>query len=175
VPHERNLPRTQRHSNWRWRRCSRPGPCGPGTRACGQGEDGSALLLIPAGFIALLVLAALAFDQARLFGIRRELLDISASTASDAAAAILDRGAYYENGQLTAGSVGGQALLDEQLAVRGLTGRVSGTVRVRNEPGGPVVIVELTTTATSLFARMAPGGWARTDVHVVSSASLDTF
>jgi hypothetical protein len=133
------------------------------------------LLLIPAGFLALLVLAALAFDQARVLGMRRELLDIAGSTASDAAAATLDRGSYYHSGGLVGALSAGQLLLDEQLSTRGLTGRVTGRVLLADGPDGPTVVVELTATATSLFARMAPGGWSSTDVHVRSSAALDSF
>ena len=50
------------------------------------GDSGAARSCsIPAGFLALLVLAALAVDQARVLGARRELLDLSASIAADAA------------------------------------------------------------------------------------------
>ena len=69
----------------------------------------------------------------------------------------------------------GRELLDEQLAARGLTGRVTGSVVVRNGAGGPIVEVALETSTTSLFARLAPGGWARTEVRAISSAALDTF
>ena len=55
---------------------------------------------MPAGFLALLVLAALAVDQARILGVRRELLDLSASIAADAVAASLDPDAYHRGGDL---------------------------------------------------------------------------
>ena len=141
----------------------------------GRGEAGSALLLIPAGFLALLVLAALAFDQARVLGMRRELLDISASTASDTAAAALDSGTYDQSGNLLTAQSRGQSLLDDQLAARGLAGQVSGRVLLQEGPSGPTVLVELSTTATSLFARMAPGGWSRTQIRVRSTAALDSY
>ena len=119
----------------------------------------SALLLVPAGFLALLVLAALAVDQARILGVRRELLDLSASIAADAVAASLDPDAYHRGGDLVAAEARGRELLDEQLAARGLTGRVSGTITVRDGSGGPSISVALTTSTTSMFARFAPGGW----------------
>jgi hypothetical protein len=141
----------------------------------GRGQRGSALLLIPAGFLALLVLAALAIDQARIFGVRRELLDLSASIAADAVAASLDADAYHADGDLVATEARGRELLEEQLAARGLSDRVGGDVVIRGGAGGPIVEVSLWTSTTSLFARFAPGGWARTEVRAVSSAELDTF
>ena len=143
-------------------------------RRCG-GQRGSALLLVPAGFLALLVLAALAVDQARILGVRRELLDLSASIAADAVAASLDPDAYHQGGELVAAEARGRELLDEQLAARGLTTRVSGTITVRDGAGGPSISVALTTSTTSMFARLAPGGWGRTEVRAASSAALDTF
>ena len=143
-------------------------------RRC-RGQRGSALLLVPAGFLALLVLAALAVDQARILGVRRELLDLSASIAADAVAASLDPAAYPRGGDLDAAEARGRELLPEQLAARGLTGRVSGTITVRDGSGGPSISVALTTSTTSMFARFAPGGWSRTEVRAASSATLDTF
>lgn len=139
------------------------------------GERGSALLLVPAGFLALVVLATLAFDQARVFGARRELLDVAASAANDVAAVALDRSAYYEGGRVATVQQRGEALVAEELAARGLEDRVRARVAVRESGGGPEVVVKLETEVASVFGRAAPGGWRRTAVRVSASATLDIF
>jgi hypothetical protein len=144
----------------------------------GHGERGSALLLIPAGFVAFLVLAALAFDQSRLFAVRRQLIDVAASAANDAVAAAVDQGAYRagDGGALAPRLAVNRAETEvaAALAARGLDD-VRWTVAVDDGGGPPRVVVRLEADLSTLFARIAPGGYGTTRVAVVSSATFSTF
>ena len=53
-------------------------------------EAGSALMLLPAAVLIVMLLAAIAIDQARVFVAQRELADLAASAANDAASRGLD-------------------------------------------------------------------------------------
>lgn len=132
-------------------------------------------MLIPAAFVALLVLAALAFDQSLLFAARRELVDVASSAANDAAAFALD-GSAYRRGE-------GPALSRERaadavarsLAERGLSDRVTARVEVTGAGDQLRVVVYLERRVPAVFARLAPGGYRSTPVRVVASASLSPF
>lgn len=65
-----------------------------------RGERGSALILVPAGVLVLLVLGAIAVDSAMAFLGQRELSNAAAAAANDAAAAALSDAAFYGDGSL---------------------------------------------------------------------------
>lgn len=66
-----------------------------------RGEAGSVLALIPAGFLVLVVLAALAVDSAVAYLGQRQLHDALAAAANDAVTAGLDNASFYRRGALT--------------------------------------------------------------------------
>lgn len=63
-------------------------------------ERGSALLLVPAGVLVLLVLGAIAVDAAVAFLGQREVSNAAAAAANDAATAALSDRAFYSSGAL---------------------------------------------------------------------------
>jgi hypothetical protein len=133
---------------------------------------------VPAGFVAFLVLAALAFDQSRLLAARRQLIDVAASAANDAVAVSLDQDAYRTAGagglapRLVAGRA--EAEVAASLAARGLTD-VRAVVTIDDANGTPRVVVRLESELTTVFARLAPGGYRRARVAVAASATFSTF
>jgi hypothetical protein len=137
-------------------------------------ERGSALLLVPAGFVALLVLAAVAVDQSMLFAARRQLIDVAASAANDAAAVAVDEAAYRGSGGTPVTSARAEAGVAAALAARGMDD-VLRSVTVTDGPDGPEVVVRLETELHSVFARLAPGGYGQVTIRVAASATLDTF
>lgn len=149
----------------------------PAERRLGRlgGERGSALLLLPAGFVAFLVLAAIAVDQSRLFAARRQLLDVAASAANDAVAAAIDEASYREGHGAVLSTAQVEAEVRSSLAAHGLIDRVRPQVTIRNGPGGPVVTVQLESDQPTLFAGLAPGGYRTTPIRVTASATFIVF
>ena len=131
-------------------------------------------MLIPAGFVALLVLAAIAVDQSMLFAARRQLLDVAASAANDAAAVAVDEGTYRQGGPPAPIANRAEAAVADALSARGLD-EVVATVEVTEGPDGPRVVVRLETSLRSVFARLAPGGYRETTIRVAASSTLDVF
>ena len=74
-------------------------------------ERGSALMLIPAGVLVLLVLAAIAIDSAVVFLAQRDLNTRAAAAANDIAAMLVDDESFYRGG-------GKVAVVDETAADR---------------------------------------------------------
>ncbi|MEA3215505.1 MAG: hypothetical protein QOJ19_1661 [Acidimicrobiia bacterium] len=140
-----------------------------------RGERGSAVLLLPAGFVALLVLAAIAVDQSRLFAARRQLLDVAASAANDAVAASLDESAYRRGEGAALAAVRASSEVRASLAAHGLADRVRSQVSLREGPAGPEVIVRLESDEPTVFARLAPGGYGTTAIRVTASATFVIF
>lgn len=137
-----------------------------------RGERGSAVLLLPAGFVALLVLAAIAVDQSRLFAARRQLLDVAASAANDAVAASVDESAYRRGEGAALAAARAESEVRASLAGHGLAGRVQSHVTTQQGPSGPQVIVRLESHEPTVFARLAPGGYGTTAIRVTASATF---
>lgn len=140
-----------------------------------RGERGSALLLLPAGFVALLVLAAIAVDQSRLFAARRQLLNVAASAANDAVAAGLDESAYRRGVGAALAAGRAESEVDAALAAHGLVNRVRRQVTVGEGPRGPEVTVRLEAEEPTLFARLAPGDYKSVPIRVTASATFIVF
>jgi len=143
-------------------------------RRRGAGQRGSALLLMPAGLLIVVLLAAVAFDVSRLYLARRELVDVAASAASDIAAEAIDPAAYLASGELRWSQARADAALREALARRGLEGDVRGSVSL-GAGSSPQVEVVLEADVRWLFARGLPGGGATTTVRGGGWAVFDTF
>lgn len=131
---------------------------------------GSALFLVPAGILILMMLAAMAVDFSHLYLERRELLAATSAAANDAVTAIdqdllrLDADARLE---LDVARV--EAVAAATLAARGFT--VAPTVAVTASPeGNPRVTVEVTRTVDHIFMGAVPGGAGSSTVTASSSA-----
>jgi Flp pilus assembly protein TadG len=58
----------------------------------GRGERGTVLMMVPAGFLVLLILAAITFDYSHLFLAQRELSSVAEAAANDAVTYGVDQG-----------------------------------------------------------------------------------
>jgi len=132
-------------------------------------DCGSVMVLVPAGFLVLIVLGALAVDSAASYLAQRQLRDTLTAAANDAVTAGLSNGSFYSNGSLTLDpaqtaaavctSVLAQAdgdLHDVQLwmATDGRSIRLAATARVdavfgRALPGVGIRTVRAATTAVA--------------------------
>ncbi|MGI8794012.1 MAG: hypothetical protein ACR2H3_12715 [Acidimicrobiales bacterium] len=63
-------------------------------------DRGSALMLMPAAVLILLVLGALAVDSAIVWSAQRELANRAAAAANDIAATAVDDEAFYQRGEV---------------------------------------------------------------------------
>lgn len=63
-----------------------------------RAEDGNTLALFPAAVLVMFILASMAIDAAVTFSAQRQLSDIAAAAANDAASAALDT-TYYGEGR----------------------------------------------------------------------------
>ena len=135
-------------------------------------ERGTALMLMPAGVLIVLVLGALAVDSAILFLGERELADLTAAAANDAATVAIDEEMFYRCGRLR--------LVDDEAA------QVAGTVsaarasdavtnvqiaaQVDNGASPPQVTVSATGTVRLVFTPALPGGTRNRTVDAASVA-----
>ena len=142
-------------------------------------DDGSALMLMPAGVLIVLILGALAVDSAILFLGERELADLSAAAANDAATAALDPEAFYRCGRLRLDQDRAQAVaravtaartsdavtltdlaavVDNAAAPPEITVTASGTVRLIFTPAVPGTSRTRTVSARSTAVPQSPDG-----------------
>lgn len=122
-------------------------------------EKGSALVLAPAGFLILLLLASISVDSAIAYSGRRQLENAVSAAANDAAtAAILDGmgGATLQAGD----EARPDALRAEQIANRSVMHSYSGGLKVRDVVvvvNGQTVMVRASGNVDYIFARAIPG------------------
>jgi hypothetical protein len=130
-------------------------------------QRGSVLALVPAGFLVLILLGALAVDSAVTYLGQQQLHDTLASAATDAATAGVDNGSFYRTGRV---------VLDPAQVAR----TVCLSVRAQNQSGlhdlrmwvavdGDRVGLEGTATVEAVFGRIIPG-LARRHVRAEVSA-----
>lgn len=136
-------------------------------------ERGSALMLIPAGVLVLLVLAAIALDSAVIFMAHRELNNRAAGAANDIAAMLVDDESFYRDG-------GAIRVVDEGAADRYVASVFdpanppAGFARIVGEAtldGTRRVIVEAEGDVRWIFAAAIPGLKGVTTVRVEAEAT----
>lgn len=134
-----------------------------------RGQQGSALVLMPAAVLVFLVLGALAVDAAVVFLGQRQLANAAVAAANDAAAAV-DVERFYGDGSLRLLPAQAQRVAEESIGrlqldhLDGLQSDIS--------VGQGVVEVTLTASVEHIFSGAVPGG---TDsAEVAATAIADT-
>ena len=135
------------------------------------GERASVLVLMPAAALVFVVLGAIGFDFAAVFLAEREVADLAAAAANDAAGVAVDHDRVYADGTVAldpgrARAVGSAAVANARLDH--LTG-LSATVTVA--AGAPTVTVDVTATVARPFAGALPGGPDVTRVQARATAT----
>jgi hypothetical protein len=135
----RQVPRRDRDRDREWRR---------------DPDRGSVMMLVPAGFLILLLLAAIAVDSAGAYLGQRQLTDALAAAANDAATAGLDNRAYYTSGAIILDPGTSALAVCRSLAAQG----VGDLHQLRVEIGvsGPSVEVRGTANVEAVFGRLIP-------------------
>lgn len=122
-------------------------------------DEGTALMLMPAGVLIVLILGALAVDSAILFLGERELADLTAAAANDAATAALDPDAFYKCGRLRLDEDQAQSVARAVTTVR-TSDAVTLTdlaAAVDNGATPPEITVTATGTVRLIFTPAVPG------------------
>ena len=120
-------------------------------------ERGSALLLMPAGVLLVLLLGALAVDHALAFMAERQVANLAAAAANDAATAALDRAQLYADGAVVLDPVLARAAAEATVGAQ-LPGRLEGVaLDVVVDPVAATVTVRVTGTVPYLFSDAVPG------------------
>jgi hypothetical protein len=112
-------------------------------------------VLAPAGFLVLMLLAALSVDSAVAYLGQRALNDSITAAANDAATAGLSNGAFYSNGKVTLDPAASGAAVCASMAAQGHTSLHD--VQVEVGVSGAEIEVEATARIDAVFGRFVPG------------------
>lgn len=148
-------------------RLNGPFPC-PRRRSV-RSARGSVLALVPAGFLVLILLAALAVDNAVTYMGQRQLHDALSAAANDAVSAGLNDASFYRSGTL---------VLDPGAAARTVCAAVGSQgdpslhgVSLAMAIAGHSILLTGSATVDAVFGRAVPG-FARRAVSARAEATL---
>lgn len=131
-------------------------------------DRGSALILMPACLLVLLVLASIAVDMALVHLRQRQALDVAASAANDAVTAGADHAAL-RSGRYSVSPAAARQVVARTVAASQLAPHVVGSPTVVVD--GDRVEVTLTLEADYLFTGVMPGTPDATTVTATASAT----
>lgn len=132
-------------------------------------ERGSVLMLVPAGFLVLMLLAAIAVDSAVAYQARNQLHDALAAAANDAAGGAVDSPAFYSGGSVRLDTATVASVVCRSVEAQGL-GSLHG-LQLRVAVSGDAVRVSGQATVEAVFGRFVPGFGTR-PVSSVADAVL---
>jgi len=134
-------------------------------------DDGSVLVLVPAGFVVVLVLGAVAVDSAAAYLGQRQLSDAAAAAANDAASAALSDRSFYGGGALVIDPARAATVVCQAVAAQadGDLHDVHLSVAI----AGALIEVHASATVPAVFGRALPGGGGhRVQADAVASAQV---
>lgn len=135
-------------------------------------QRGSALVLVPAAVMSLIVLAAVAVDFSIAFLGERELANATAAAANDAAGSAIDEDALRERDQLVLDPARAAEVVRRSLAARGhVPVRID---RVAVSVDGLQVRVTASGEVDYIFSKAVPGGPRQARVEATSTAEFRT-
>jgi hypothetical protein len=140
-------------------------------RARPHGDRGSILLLVPAAFLVVMILASIAVDMSLVHLRQRQAHDLASSAANDAVTAAASHQAL-RNGRIELTQADAEAVVARIVAASDLAPQVVGAPVVRVRPD--TVEVELAVRAEYVFASVVPGAPESTTVTATASATAHT-
>lgn len=149
------------------------GAAPPGARSWGGGpvDVGSVLALAPAGFLVLILLAALAVDSAVAYLGQQQLHDALSAAVNDAVTAGLDNAAFYRSGSLSLDPASVAQTVCASVEAQADSGLHDVSLAVAIS-GSSVRLIG-TATVDAVFGRAIPG-FGRRSVSSSAQASLET-
>jgi hypothetical protein len=133
-------------------------------------ERGSVLALMPAAALVFIVLGALACDSAIAYLGEREVSNVAASVANDAATEAIDLDRYYATGEVVLLPARVAAVADAT-AAREAAGHLQDLHIEAEVIGSDRVIVRVRARVRSLFARALPNGLEMRHVDAAAEAT----
>jgi hypothetical protein len=135
------------------------------------GDRGSTLLLVPAGFLVVLIMASIAVDMSLVHLRQRQAVDVASGAANDAVTAAAEEGALRGGDGVAVSQSDAEAVVERIVAASDLAPEVVGAPVVRVTAAS--VEVELTVRADYVFAGAVPGAPDGTTVTARASARAD--
>ena len=135
------------------------------------GDRGSTLLLVPAGFLIVLIMASIAVDMSLVHLRQRQAVDVASGAANDAVTAAAEEGALRGGDGVAVSQADAEAVVERIVAASDLAPAVVGAPVVRVTAAS--VEVELTVRADYIFAGAVPGAPDGTTVTARASARAD--
>jgi hypothetical protein len=136
-----------------------------------RGERGSALMLMPAGVLIVMVLGAVAVDMSLAFQAERAVAGAAHAAANDAAAAAVDAAAFYGDGTLRIDPERAAEVARTSVALRRDQHLDDLEVAVAVLDDGVTVRVTVSASVRTIFSRAVPGGPERTHVEASATAT----
>jgi hypothetical protein len=127
-------------------------------------------MLMPAAVLIVLLLGAIAVDLSVVHLAHRELIDVAASAANDAATDGLDRDAFHRTGTYRLDPARATAAVQRSLDVHQVAGRAT-IVSIVQGPAADQVTVELRMSVSYVFAKALPGANTGTTVAAHATAT----
>jgi hypothetical protein len=135
-----------------------------------MGRDrGSALLLMPAGLLIVLVLASIAVDMSLVHLRKRQAFELAAAAANDAATAGVDQGRLRTTHDYVLDPERVRAVVADVVAASELAPELAKPPKVTVTAAG--VRVELALQADYIFADVVPGAPDGTEVTASATAA----
>jgi hypothetical protein len=134
-----------------------------------RADRGSVLMLVPAGFLVVLVMASIAVDMSLVHLRQRQAHDLAAGAANDAATAALDR-SRLRGGERVVDAAAARRIVEQIVAASELAPDVAAPPVVR-VTGDGAVEVEVALHADYIFAGVVPGASDGTTVTATASAA----
>jgi hypothetical protein len=130
------------------------------------------LVLVPVGFLVLILLGAMAVDSGVALLGQRQLADLTAGAANDAAASALGNDAFYGRGTLRIDPSAAAAVVCREVAAQGGGDLHDLTLAIAVD--GPVLSVQAHATVNAVFGRIVPGFGRRSVAAGATAAVTDT-
>jgi Putative Flp pilus-assembly TadE/G-like len=137
--------------------------------AARQRDRGSALMLMPAGLLVVLVLASIAVDMSLVHLRKRQAFELAAAAANDAATAGVDQGRLRTTHDYVLDPDRTRAVVDDVVAASELAPHLARPPVVTVTAAG--VRVELALEADYIFADVVPGAPDGTEVTASATAT----
>ncbi len=135
------------------------------------GDAGSSLMLMPVAVLIVLLLGAIAVDLSVVRLAHRDLLDVAASAANDAATDGLDPDHYRRTGTYEIDLARAYTALDRTIEHRHLANPVTARL-ITAGPGPDEITVELESSVPALFAKALPGAPHHTTIRAKATAAV---
>lgn len=139
----------------------------PGREADDERDLGSALALVPAGFLILLLLGALAVDNGAAYLGQRDLSTSVQAAANDAAGAAVSNNGFYGQGTVEIDPAQAARVVCRDMTAPGAEGLLDKTVSMA--VSGDTIYVEAHAEIRAVFGRAIPG-FARRPVSAAAAA-----